>query len=288
MEEQKTSLGSMIFTIAFVAFVFLMTVGAFVFLYVSKDFIEPVTFSIDNECYGYTMDEFAEFLQENGYISTTDYTRTTVSENSVTEARQYGDVLVLWWDTENMDKEGEAYARWKTLSNVGNLFLEDSRVMVYGPYGVSYLAPAEGQPERYEILQNFPAEYSGNHGNVTVWDMTMGDLLSYFVECGFMTKEEILTMAPVGTLNYIGNSIDMAWWDVDNLVEGTEEYEYWYSMQNDGYIYLYGASIYVPVMNGPFGICVNAPSTAKAEDVVEAFNNFPMNYSGNNIFPDIR
>lgn len=276
--KRKTSIFSKIFTIVYLALLVFLMVVASIYLVVGSDFIAPISFQVDNDCYDYTIDEFAEFLTENGYIQEGDY--ESVSLDGVTEARLYGKTYVLYWDTASMKKEGEEYLSWKQTSNVGNMTLEDgSLIIVYGCFGVSYKEKAEGaEEETYEFLESFPSAYSGNHGNDVVWDYTFEEFIDYMCELGYFKADDRKLMSTIGTENWIYNSVDVIWWDVDNLVEGTEAYEYWMEFQENGYI-LYGSIVYSPVFNGPFAVNVNAGFPYDTAKFYEDFAAFPNNYS---------
>lgn len=276
--KQKTSIFSKIFAIVYLALLVFLMVVACIYLAVGSDFIAPISFQVDNDCYDYTIDEFAEFLTENGYIQGGDY--ESVSLDGVTEARLYGDTYVLYWDTASMEKEGEEYLSWKQTSNVGNMTLENgSLIIVYGCFGVSYKEKAEdAEEETYEFLENFPSAYSGNHGNDTVWDYTFEEFIDYMCELGYFKADDRDLMSTIGTENWIYNGVDVIWWDVNNLVEGTEAYEYWTEFQENGYI-IYGTKVYSPVFNGPFAVSANAGFPYDTAKFYEDFAAFPANYS---------
>ena len=114
-----------------------------------------------------------------------------------------------------------------------------------------------------------------------VWNYDMDDLLAYFDELGIIDSDDKILMSTVGTENWICNGIDMIWWDVDNLEEGTEAYEYWYELQENDNLYIwYGTSIYMLTVNGPFAIHVNTTYPGDEAEVIEAFYAFPSVYSG--------
>lgn len=110
--------------------------------------------------------------------------------------------------------------------------------------------------------------------NSAVWDATIDDLIAYLDEMGYIDADDGNLMSTVGTENYIYNEIDIMWWDVDNLVEGTEEYEYWTQLNENGYILLYGQYIYTPVQNGPFAIYANTTFPGDTNALYEDFAAF--------------
>lgn len=277
MSERKGINTSKLVTVCYLALLGILLGASVLYLLAGKDFVQPISFTIDGSSYGYTLDEFAEYLKEQDYITEDSYETLDQKEPGIEEIRKYGDVLVLKYDNAVMNKDDANYATWQKSANVGNAFLSDgTSIIQYGIFGASYVAPEKGSEEKYLCMNGFPTEYSGMHGGITAWDCTMDDLIAYFIDCGFFKEEDINDMSEVGTINKIANNIDMIWWDVENLEEGTDAYDYWNQMANDGYIFLYGQAIYVPVMNGPFGISVNSSSSVRAEDVYEAFAKFPQ------------
>ena len=115
-----------------------------------------------------------------------------------------------------------------------------------------------------------------------VWNYTMDDLLDYFDELGIINKENKLLMSTVGTENWICDGVEMIWWDVDNLVEGTEAYDYWYELQENDNLYIMysGSYVYMLTVNGPFAIFLNDDFDGEAQTVYDAFYAFPSAYSG--------
>lgn len=278
-KKQNVSVFSKVFTVVFVVVLLVLLVFSYVILGVTPDFVKPISFNVDNNCYEYTLDEFAEFLNEKEYMSETQY--TSFSVDGVTEARRYGDTVLLRWDAENMDKESEAYSDWKRYSNIGNMTLNDgSFIIVYGCFGASYKEKAEGETtETYKIFESFPMDYSGNHGNLTVWDCTFEQFIDYMVQLGHFNREDAKLMTTIGTENWIYDSVDVMWWDVDNLAEGTDAANYWKEFQENGGYIMFGGSVYAPVFNGPFAIKANAGFSGNTDKLYEDFMNFPKNYT---------
>lgn len=75
-----------------------------------------------------------------------------------------------------------------------------------------------------------------------VWEASFDDLIAYLEERGFVESENYdLISEGVATTARWYNGIELYWWDVENLVEGTDVHTNWTSMQTDGYMLLYGA-----------------------------------------------
>ena len=63
-KKQNVSVFSKVFTVVFVVVLLVLLVFSYVILGVTPDFVKPISFNVDNNCYEYTLDEFAEFLNE--------------------------------------------------------------------------------------------------------------------------------------------------------------------------------------------------------------------------------
>lgn len=157
---------------------------------------------------------------------------------------------------------------------------DGSFIIVYGCFGASYKEKAEGETtETYKIFESFPMDYSGNHGNLTVWDCTFEQFIDYMVQRGHFNRENAKLMTTIGTENWIYDSVDAMWWDVNNLAEGTDAANYWKEFQENGGYIMFGGSVYAPVFNGPFAIKANAGFSGNTDKLYEDFMNFPKNYT---------
>lgn len=120
-----------------------------------------------------------------------------------------------------------------------------------------------------------PEEVSsgGTNADSPIWDCTMEDLVDYLDEKGFVDKDDYFLMSEIGTENRIYNGIDIIWWDVDNLVEGTYPYDTWQEINENGYI-LFAGTVYCPIINGPFGISANIDFPGDVNELQKAFQEF--------------
>ena len=92
--------------------------------------------------------------------------------------------------------------------------------------------------------------------NSKVWSMTYEDLLDYMDEQGLIDKEagELLA-GGVATECELFNGVELYFGDVDNLEEGSDEYEAFKSLKDEGYIDLFNSgSMMSAPRNGPFAI----------------------------------
>lgn len=263
MRKQKKIGGAAVFTVFFCGLLVVLLAWAMVYLSTATDFIKPLSLKIDGDSYDYTLDEYAAYLQEKGLLSTAEGTSAAIK--GVAEAKQYGDTLLVRYDIND--------PAWKTTVNIGNDTLADGTwLLVYGQFGLSGIDPQTAN-DVTPVLESFPMEFSGNHGNKTVWDYSFEEFVAYMTEKGIFLEEPVLMMT-IGTENWIYNGIDVIWWDVENLVDGTEESDNWLAFQEDGYIMI-GDYVYFPQFNGPFAICATASCALNPDLVYEVFAAFP-------------
>lgn len=122
-----------------------------------------------------------------------------------------------------------------------------------------------------------PNEKQESSVNGAVWEKSYDDLVAYLDELGYIDGNSYdLISEGVATEARVYGEVEIYWWDVDNLVEGSDVHTSWVSMQEEGYILLYGQFIFVPQMNGPFGINVHDEFYAgDADGLRDAFAAFP-------------
>lgn len=125
-----------------------------------------------------------------------------------------------------------------------------------------------------------PGENAQLNADELIWYCNMDDLFDYFEEKGFMKKSDRIPMSVIGTENWICNGIDMIWWDVDNLAEDSEPYDYWEEYKENDYLYIiFGGSVYSPRSNGPFAVWVGPKYPNNTNDFYDAFMAFPKEWS---------
>ncbi len=107
-----------------------------------------------------------------------------------------------------------------------------------------------------------------------VWNASYDDLIAYLQEKGFIgTKSDLLTEG-IATEAKQYDEVEIYWWDVDNLPKDSPEYEAWSSMQEEGYILLFGQYTFVPIMNGPFAISIHDTYKGDSKALRAAFEEF--------------
>lgn len=113
-----------------------------------------------------------------------------------------------------------------------------------------------------------------------IWYCNMDDLFDYFEEKGIMKKSERQLMSPIATENWICNNVDMMWWDVGNLAEGSREYGYWEDYKANEFMYfLFDEFIYSPRANGPFAVWASPSYPGNTDEFYEVFMAFPEEWS---------
>lgn len=136
-------------------------------------------------------------------------------------------------------------------------------LIVYLAVAPDFVAPAEDGP--------------GHEEEAAVWSKTYDDLIAYLAKGGYIDSSsyDLLTEG-VATEARVYGEVEIYWWDVENLAEGSDEYESWTSMKEDGFILLYGQFVFVPEMNGPFAISIHEGLyKGDAEALRAAFQAFP-------------
>ena len=117
--------------------------------------------------------------------------------------------------------------------------------------------------------------------NAPVWDMTMDDMMDYLEERGLWDRKNMNPVsAGVGTEAFVCNGAELYWWDLDNLVEGSNEYAAYQDMMKEGMIDLWQqGTMFMPVTkNGPFGLCIKG-YTGNDSEILDAFAAFGQNVS---------
>ena len=134
------------FSIVFFLLLVLLFGGMSVYVAKSKDFEKPVS-TMSQEAYGIdedspiwdvTMDDLAQYLYDNGVLQTLDY--VLLSEGVASDARQYGDLDLYWWDIKNLDENSEEYKAYVEMEEDGMINLWGSGNMMsltrQGPFGI--------------------------------------------------------------------------------------------------------------------------------------------------------
>ena len=294
MENKKnSSLLNKIVTIGFCALLVSMTIAAFIYLSVGPDFTKPTVQkptqptgngNVDYEklLWESDMEDLLNYLEKKGHITQADKIpmSTIGTDNWICNG-----IDLIWWDVDNLVEGTEEYEYWQQFQTDGFIIFGGTvyAPTLNGPFGIYATGNFPGDADQlYADFANFVYEYyaGAEPEDVSrkVWEYDMDDLLTYLDAEGFIEKDGKQLLSTIGTENWVCNGVDLIWWDVDNLVEGTEEYEYWQQFQSDGFI-IYGSMVYAPVFNGPFAICATGNFSGDTDALYEAFANFAQNYT---------
>lgn len=134
------------FSIAFFAFLVLLFAGMIGYVALSKDFTEPSSglsqeeygITEDSPIWNLTIDDLAQYLYDKGMLKTLDY--LPLSGGIATEARQYGDLDLYWWDVENLEEGSAEQKAYEEMSESGMIDLWGTGSMMsltrQGPFGL--------------------------------------------------------------------------------------------------------------------------------------------------------
>ncbi len=306
--NSKTSVGSKVLTIAFCTLLVLLTIAAFVYLMVGPDFLTPDEYQ---QLYGTTaptepdgpdapidlsaeyekalwnadMQDLLDYLLELGYIEEDGILGMAelCTEGHVCESG----LDLLWWDVENLVEGTPEYDYWQEYQENGFIIYAGT---VYtptrnGPFATKVLSQFAGNEKQYmEDFMNFGKYlYEKEHGDDPVdltaeyekalWNGTYQDLLDYLEEKGHIDPDSKTPLTVMATENWLINGMDILWWDVDNLEENTEVYDYWNELEENGFI-IFGGSIYAPNRYGPYTIWVGPNFTGDANALTEDMKDF--------------
>lgn len=284
--NNKTSLGSKVLTIGFCTLLVLMTIAAFVYLLVGPDFLTPDEYqqlygttapqpsgpsnpAIDYEAllYEADMQDLLDYLQELGYID---------QENKIpmspigTDNWVCDGLDLIWWDVDNLTEGTEPYDYWQEYQENGFIIFGGQiyAPVANGPFAIHVLAGFAGDVNQLmEDFANFAQNYLARGLEAPVdltaeyekalWNGTLEDIFEYLEEKGYIEPDTKQLLTTIGTENWLINGLEIMWWDVDNLVEGTEPYDYWNEFEENGFI-IFGGSVYAPTRYGPYAIWVGS------------------------------
>lgn len=110
-----------------------------------------------------------------------------------------------------------------------------------------------------------------------VWDKSLDELAAYLVEQGVLPSEEYNPLSDgiaTAARNYSG--LELYWWDLEALQEGSNEYNSYIGARDDGAIDLWGSGSLMPVtaVRGPFALNITSAYTGDAAKAETAFRNF--------------
>ena len=290
--ENKTSLGSKILTVAFCLLLVGLTIFAFIYLLTGPDFLSPKEYQ---ELYGTeptqpsqgsidydallaeaTMQDMLDYLTDKGYINQENMIPMSVigTDNWICDGLD-----LIWWDVANLVEGTEPYDYWTQHQENGFILYAGTiyAPTLYGPFGINVNSDFAGDPNRLDadmkvFGQWLYAKYGGGEMDLTaeyekaLWAGTYEELEAYLAEKGYIEPETRELLTTIGTENWLINGLDLMWWDVENLEEGTEPYQYWQEFEENGFI-IFGGNIYAPYRYGPYAIYINVSFAGDADQL---------------------
>lgn len=161
-------------TISFILLLMLATVGALVFVGLSPDFVEPAGFnqqeglSADNPIWDKSLDDLAAYLEDQGVLTSTDY--TPLSDGIATVARGYSGLELYWWDLESLEVDSDEYNAYLGARDDGAIDLWGSGILmqltaVRGPFALNITSDYTGDVAKAEqAFRSFCGEDSQMEG----------------------------------------------------------------------------------------------------------------------------
>lgn len=280
MENNKTSLGSKILTIAFCSLMVVLTIAAFIYLMTAPDFMSPKDYQAlygtqatepsqgpvdyDALLFEATMQDLLDYLTEKGHINQENKIPMSIigTENWICDGLD-----LMWWDVPNLVEGTEPYDYWSQMQADGFIIFGGSiyAPTLYGSFGINVLSNFASDPDQLAAdMKDFGQWlYEKNGGAVdltaeyekALWAGTYEDLEAYLAEKGYIQPDSRQLLSTVGTENWLINDLELIWWDVENLEEGTEPYDYWQEYTENGFV-IFGGMIYAPTQYGPYVIYV--------------------------------
>lgn len=122
----------------------------------------------------------------------------------------------------------------------------------------------------------------GEDPNAPVWGMTMDDMMDYLEEKGFWDRSSMNPLSDgVGTEAYVCNNVELYWWDVENLTEGSNEEAAYQDILAGEPIDLYqqGTHYMSVTKNGPFAVFCSY-YTGDVDELLDVFSAFGRDDGG--------
>lgn len=110
-----------------------------------------------------------------------------------------------------------------------------------------------------------------------VWDKTMDDLAAYLVDQGVITSQEYAPLSDgIATTARSYSGLELYWWDLEALEEGSDEYNSYIGARDNGAIDLWGsgAMMTVTAVRGPFALNITTDYTGDPAKAEKAFRSF--------------
>lgn len=108
-----------------------------------------------------------------------------------------------------------------------------------------------------------------------IWDKSMDDLVDYLMQQGVLPSDEYTELSEgIATVARSYSGIELYWWDVSALAEGSQEYDAYVSACQEGVIDLWGSGMMMNLtaVRGPFALNITSGYMGDAGKVETAFN----------------
>lgn len=122
-------------------------------------------------------------------------------------------------------------------------------------------------------------DQAGLSADNPVWDKSLDDLAAYLAAQGVLTSEEYAPLSGgIATAARGYSGLELYWWDLEALQEGSDEYNAYLGARDDGAIDLWGSGAMMPVtaVHGPFALNITSSYSGDAAKAEEAFRSFCM------------
>lgn len=110
-----------------------------------------------------------------------------------------------------------------------------------------------------------------------VWDKSLDELATYLVDQGVLSSEDYAPLSEgIATTARSYSGLELYWWDLEALQEGSNEYNSYIGARDNGSIDLWGSGSLMPVtaVRGPFALNITAAYTGDAAKAEKAFRSF--------------
>lgn len=257
------------FTIICSILLVLVMAGTLVFVHLSPDFVAPgeegpggVEDDRSDPVWDMTMDDILNYFVEQGFLSSVE-DAYLMSSGVGTEGRGFDSAEIYWWDVDNLEEGSNEAAAWEDMNTEGviDLWQQGTMFMAVTPNGPFGLAVTYYTGDAKALLDAFLAfgrpESSDDDRSDPVWTMSLADLEAYMDEKGFIDSDKVLHLSLDGnhfTDGIVESGLELYWWDLDNLEEGSPEMIAYESAKNEGFIEYNPGVIGAVTINGPFGI----------------------------------
>ena len=116
-----------------------------------------------------------------------------------------------------------------------------------------------------------------------IWDKSLDDLAAWLVDQGVLTNTDYAPLSDgIATAAREYSGLELYWWDLESLEEGSDEYNAYLGARDDGAIDLWGSGIIMQLtaVRGPFALNITADYTGDPAKAEQAFRSFCGEGSG--------